>query len=373
MRLDSRDNVWEARDEAYSERQIESILNKLDIEVVGETGTHFMGYCPFHDNHDSPAFVIDKLKGLWTCFNPSCGEAGTLEELVRRINKCNPFAAQMLILKSADDDEVPLADRRARIKEEASKELKEFRQDKLDELYENFSGSPAQTYMYGRGFTDETLDYFRVGYSPEKEYPTRPAMVTVPMHDAKGMPIGLIGRSIEGKQFKNSKGLPKKKTIWNIHRAKREGSTLIVVEASFDGMRVHQAGYPNVGAVLGGHVTPFHLEQMDRYFDTIIMMTDFEHKGENDKGDLITFEGCRRCSPKPCRGHRPGRDLGHSIARQLPNKKILWATYDDTCVYPHKAKDAGAMTDDEIRQCLKNSISNYQYNKWGIENRGLLW
>lgn len=357
-----RTDVWEADHEVYTERQIESVLDKLEIDIVGETYTHFMALCPFHDNTDSPAFVCDKGKGLWTCFNPSCGESGNLEELVRRILKCNPFKAQMLIVRSEHDDGKPYT----RKKIEPVGELKEFSQDKLDELYRNFKNSPAQTYMYGRGFTDETLDYFRVGYAPERQYPRyRPEMVTVPMHDVKGKPIGLIGRSIEGKQFKNSKGLPKRLTCWNIHRAKREGESVIIVEASFDAMRVHQAGYKNVIALLGGHVTDHHIEQIDRYFSTIIIATDFE-QGE----DMIKYENCRKCGTTECRGHRPGRDLGRSIANKLSNKKVMWAAYDDTCVYPN-AKDIGGLTDDQIRTVMQNAVSNTRYKRWNIEDEPL--
>lgn len=214
--------------------------------------------------------------------------------------------------------------------------------------------SPAHTYMIGRGFDEDTLDYFKIGYSAKQN------MVVVPMHDPNGMPIGLIGRSIADKRFKNSTGLPKAKTCWNFHRAKRTGDTVIVCEASFDAMRIHQAGYPNVVALLGGHVTDMHLAQLSRTFSKIIIMTDFDHKQYRPN--------CRMCNYKKCRGHRPGRDLGRAIQSRLPNKRVLWAAYDDTCVYPHDAKDAGDMTDNEIRQCLKNAISNLEYTQWSIED-----
>jgi hypothetical protein len=43
----------------------------------------------------------------------------------------------------------------------------------------------------------------------------------------------------------------------------------------------------------------------------------------------------------------------------------MWAAYDDTCIYPHNAKDAGDMTDAEIRQCLKGAVPNLIYSSWG--------
>lgn len=298
--------------------------------------------------------AVDKVKGLWTCFNPSCMNAGTLPELIRRRKKLNVFQAQRLILQHKNSSATPFADRLAAA---MSKEpdFTEFPQDVIDKMVADFPGSVAEEYMKSRGFDDNTLSFFEVGYSKKKN------MVAVPMHDPKGMPIGIIGRtpSHTDKAFKNSLHLPKSKTAWNFHRAKRCGDTVIICEASYDAMRIHQAGYPNVIALLGGHVTKYHLAQINRTFSRVIIMTDFDEKQYRPN--------CRACNYKKCSGHRPGRDLGRSIAEALPNKKILWAAYDDFSVFPHHAKDAGDMTDDEIRQCLRNAVSNFQYSQWNVE------
>jgi len=331
--------------------------------VVGDTTTHFLAYCPFHGNTDSPAFAVDKSKGLWTCFNPSCMASGTLPDLLRKLKKLNPFQAQRVILKKRTEHSTPFADR---LREAMSKpvEFKEFPQSVIDRMAADFKGSVAEEYMKSRGFEDETLEHFEVGYSAKKN------MVAVPMHDPNGMPIGVIGRtpSHTDKQFKNSVGLPKAQTIWNLHRARKHGDKLIVVEASFDGMRVHQAGYPNVGALLGGSVSDYHIAQINRNFSTIIYLTDFDKKQYRPN--------CRVCRGRvpngtpnavSCAGHRPGRDLARSIISKLPNKKHMWGAYDDSCVFPHGAKDTSDMSDDEIRQCLRNAITNLQYSQWNIE------
>lgn len=357
------DNVWEDDYEVYSASQVEAVLAHCGVEVVSETGTHFLCYCPFHGNTDSPALAVDKVKGLFTCFNPSCMVSGTILNMLHRIMGYNQFQCFRTVLKYKNSSTTSFEQRYA---EAAAKipEFVEFGQDKLDELYNAFKGSVGEEYMRGRGFKDETLDYFRVGYAAKNN------MVIVPMHDPKGMPVGLIGRTAsarkEDKRFKNSNGLPKSKTAWNFHRAKRTGDTVIICEASYDAMRIHQAGYPNVIALLGGHVTDYHLDQINKHFSTVIIMTDFDKKQYRPN--------CRMCSKiqfKPnevkCRGHRPGRDLGRSIATRLPNKRILWAAYDEACVYPHGAKDASDMTDTEIHNCLTRAISNVEYEMWEIE------
>ena len=358
-----RRDEWEEDYEVYTASQVEGVLEYCGVEVVSDTSTHFLAYCPFHGNTDSPAFAVDKGKGLWTCFNPSCMEAGSLPDLLRRLRKLNPFQAQRVILKKRSEFTTPFADR---MREALSKpeDFVEFSQAVLDRMAADFKGSVAEEYMKSRGFTDETLEYFGVGYSAKKD------MVAVPMHDPNGMPIGVIGRtpSHESKQFKNSVGLPKAKTAWNFHRAKRHGDTVIICEASYDAMRIHQAGYPNVVALLGGSVTPYHLEQLSRHFSKIIVMTDFDKKQYRPN-----CRACQRVDFKPgevrCVGHRPGRDLGRSLVKGLPNKKVMWAAYDDTCVFPHDAKDASDMTDDEIRQCLRNAVTNLQYSQWNIEEK----
>lgn len=350
--------------DVYSESQVEAVLRFCDIEVDSETYSHFLAYCPFHGNTDTPALEIDKSKGLFYCFNPSCNITGGLEDLLRLTKGLNPFQATRVILKYKSS---AIESFESRMKKALTKkpEFVEFPQEILDRTYSDFKGSVGESYMLGRHFTHETLDYFRIGYSAKQN------MVVVPMHDPSGMPIGLIGRTAttDEKRFKNSLNLPKSLTAWNFHRAKQTGDTVIVCEASFDAMRIHQAGYPNVIALLGGHVTPHHLEQINRTFSTVIIMTDMDKKK--------FYPNCRKCNYRECSGHRPGRDLGRAIADGLQNKRVLWAVYSADMLFPmdplagyrdKPAKDASDMTDSEIRTCLRNAVSTYRYEAMGLEN-----
>jgi DNA primase len=96
----------------------------------------------------------------------------------------------------------------------------------------------ARDYFETRGINSESMNYFRLGYSEHQN------MVVVPVHSPDGLPVGIVGRSIVEKKFKNSTNLPKNQTLFNIHRAKKIGSHVIIVESSFDAIRVHQAGFP---------------------------------------------------------------------------------------------------------------------------------
>lgn len=329
---------------------------------MSETNTHLLGYCPFHNNTDSPAFAIDKTKGLWTCFNPSCDSHGTLESLLGSLKGHNIFEATRVILKFQKASNQTIGDRLSIIREKAP-EFVEFPQSPVDRMAEQLwtpEGQRGRDYLRGRGFSDSTLKHFGVGYSLKTD------MTIVPMHDPTGMLVGFVGRSVEGKEFKNTPRLPKSKTAFNFHRAKKQGEVVIIVESSFDAMRIHQAGYPNVVALLGGYVSQHHIAQLDRTFSQVVIMTDYEHQ-------LTYPPNCRKCLGLPeCEGHRPGRELGWSIVNKLPNKRIMWAAYDDECVYPHGAKDAGDMTDNEIRQCLSNAVSHFAYTRWGVEKKSTL-
>lgn len=348
-----RRDEWESDSKVYSPGQIEALANHCGIYIVSETNTHLLAYCPFHDNTDSPAFALDKYKGLWTCFNPSCGAAGNLEGLLTRLKGYNPFEIKRLILKYQTATVGTLEERLAEITQNAP-EFVAFPEEPIARMAQDFWEQPRpQQYMINRGFSAETLEHFGIGYSIKKD------MIVVPMHDPTGMLVGFVGRGIENKVFKNSDNLPKSKTAFNFHRAKQHGDTVIIVEASFDAMSVHQAGYPNVIALLGGHLSPYHIEQINKTFSTIIIMTDFEYAPRFDTP-------CKKCPREGhimCQGHRDGRALGKQIVDAFSNKgkRILWAAYDDQTIYPRRVKDATDMTDEENLQCLRNAMSNFEY------------
>jgi len=288
-------------------------------------------YCPFHSNRHSASFSVSKEFGAWLCFNPACGESGTLIDLVKKITQRNDYEA----LRFVSVKEAEVLSNFDDLLEDALEEKPDFIEfdpaviEKLSLEMKTYS--EGKDYMYSRGFTEETLEYFNVGYSNNRN------MVTVPVHSPDGLCVGVVGRSVKEKEFKNSPGLPRNSTMFNIHRAKRIGATCIVVESSFDAMRVHQSGFPNVVATLGGHISSNNLSLLNKYFNRIIIMTD------NDQA---------------------GRSLGNNIFNKLRNKDILWASYEYGIVYPHQAKDAGDMTDQEIKACINNSVSHIEYISW---------
>ena len=90
--------------EFYTEGQIESILRSADIKIGGEIDTHFLLFCPFHYNIHTPACEIDKSNGMFICF--SCGESGSLVDMVMRVTNRNYFEATRLINSKKDDIDI---------------------------------------------------------------------------------------------------------------------------------------------------------------------------------------------------------------------------------------------------------------------------
>ena len=318
---------------SYAPSHVKAVVKGIGLDVTGETGNDYLCYCPFHSNRNTSSFSVSKEYGKFICFNPSCGEAGTMLDLVKRVLHKNDYEALRFIAAKETESLNNFDETLAEILEDKPV-FEEFSQDTLTQLYNNLGNSEvAKNYLKDRGISEESMHYFKLGYSENMN------MVITPVHSPDGMPIGLVGRSIEGKSFKNSTNLPKSKTLFNIHNAKKIGDHVIVVESNFDAIRIHQAGFPNVVATLGGFLSPEQHHLLNRYFNHITIMTD------NDKA---------------------GRELGYSIASKLRNKDLLWGSYEYGKIYPHEAKDAGDMTDEEIKACIKNAVSDIEYRTWTL-------
>jgi DNA primase len=156
----------------------------------------------------------------------------------------------------------------------------------LKRLYNNLvSSDRAKDYFRYRKIELSSWSKFSLGYSEKQD------MVTVPVHSPDGMPIGFVGRSIEGKEFKNTPGLPKSKTLFNLHRVK-SSDKVYIVESSFDAIRLDQCGFPAV-ATLGSNVSNIQIELLQKYFNDIIVIADNDEAGGNMKTKIVEKLGSR--------------------------------------------------------------------------------
>lgn len=336
----------EADSETYSPEYVKNILSALGLRYEHESGDQLTMLCPWHED-STPSFTVNTTSGLYYCFVPSCQKAGGLLDIVMNYGGLNHFEALRFMAKAKPDENEAFYDQLAGLLRE-EEQFVVFSPEKIESLSQGLSEA-AIDYMGGRGINEDTLKEFNVGYSDKMK------MVSVPCYSHTNVPVGIIGRSVEGKRFKYSKNMPIAKVWFNLNRAKRQSGTVIIVEAAFDAMRIHQAGYPNVIAILGGNVSKYKMELLNTYFDTIIIMTD------NDP--VKKYDPCnsKKCTDG-CIGHSPGRDAGDLIARGF-FREVRWACQDANTIYPHNAKDAGELTDQEIRSVIENAMTDPEYRQ----------
>ncbi len=253
--------------ETYDEEQVRRVIQSCGIDIHSEIDTEFLLFCPYHNNYRTPAAEISKETGQFYCFG--CQEKKSLVELVMFATKRSFFEATRLI-KSKEQEED--------IEQSLDKILKpkfafqEFDNELITKLHQNvMNSSRAAQYLMSRGITKESAEKYMLGYSESQD------MITIPVSSPDGMWIGFVGRSIEGKKFKNTPGLPKSKTLFNLSRNKREDK-IFVVESSFDAIRIEQAGGKAV-ATLGASISAIQQDLLKKYFRSIIMVSDNDEAG----------------------------------------------------------------------------------------------
>mgnify|MGYP000028169514 CR=1 FL=1 len=256
-------------DEHYSEGQVREVIAQCGITVGSELDTHFLIFCPFHNNRNTPACEVDKEKGLFICF--SCQENGTLLDIVMKTTKRSYFEASRLIQSAAKENNFAQAIFNSTNKRTDT--FEPFDAVLLTKLHNTLlSSSRAIDYFSGRGITMDSINTFSLGYSENQD------MVTVPVFSDNGIAVGFVARSVEGKSFKNSTNLPRSKVLFNLNNCKF--NEIIVVESSFDAIKLHQMGFSAV-ATLGANVSREQLKLLEKYATKIILAPDSDDAGES--------------------------------------------------------------------------------------------
>ena len=150
----------------------------------------------------------------------------------------------------------------------------------VNKLYEQaLKSDRAIQYYSKRKITQDSIKKFKLGYSENQD------MVTIPVQNHEGLCVGFVGRSIDGKTFKNTNGLPKSKLLFNLNRVKT-ASRVYVVESSFDAIRLDQVGLPAV-ATLGANVSSKQIGLLQKYFSDIMIIADNDEAGGNMKDKIV--------------------------------------------------------------------------------------
>jgi DNA primase catalytic core len=311
--------------------EIKSRLSVVD--VVGETvqlrkaGSTFKGLCPFH-GEKTPSFVVTPARESWHCFG--CGLGGDVFSFVMQRDGVGfPEALRQLAGKAGVElDERTRRDdaRKARLREVMEAAIAFYHAV----LTASKVGQPALDYLRGRGFTDQTIETFQLGWAPsgwetlitrlrDKRqirveelaevglaaprqggrggfYDKFRERVIFPIRDQNGSPTGLGGRILDarpgddgrdrGPKYLNSPATPlfdKSRSLYLIDRAKgpmRRTGQAVIVEGYTDALMAHQAGYDNVVASLGTALTPGQVALLTRYAKRIALAYDVDAAGE---------------------------------------------------------------------------------------------
>jgi DNA primase len=269
------------RKEVYTAEQIKRVLTGAGVDIMSEVDSDYIIFCPYHNNSRTPAGEVDKSSGLFYCF--SCQYITDLTQLVMTTTARTYFEAARYI-KSKET----LADLAYDIEKQLHEKpiYTQYDQVLIKRLSSQALDSPrAMRYYESRLITEDSVKKFSLGFSEKQD------MVTIPVHSPDGMEVGFVGRSIEGKDFKNTPRLPKSKVLFNLHRVKTS-SKVYIVESSFDVIRLDQCGFPAV-ATLGANVSNVQIDLLQKYFNNIIVIADNDEAGGNMKSKIVERLGAR--------------------------------------------------------------------------------
>jgi DNA primase len=239
---------WKARVRIV--KVLEDIGRLAEFRV---SGRRLIGPCPVHGGDNRRAFSIDHQRDLWFCFT-RCQSGGDVIDLVWRLSgRSWPSTAAWLERLAASPMHACLSGGHPLPANPTDRPFHPFTRRLLLD--------PSHAFFRHLHIDEKTLRLFEAGswYGPGFLQGT----VAVRLHDLRGHPIGYAGRRLDpadiarwGK-WKWPPGFPKSKLLWNWHRAvsDRDGG-LVVVEGAWSVMKLWQAGFRNVVALGGAHISP---------------------------------------------------------------------------------------------------------------------
>jgi len=201
------------------------------LQDVTVTGDEVNARCPYHDD-SSPSLSFNVRKGVFYCHG--CQASGTARQLFREQAALSGDLQSNLELLDAQISglKAPVKETKVRLPETT---LNRYR------FYTR--------YWKRRGFDEDTVDWWDLGYDPLSR------RLTIPLRDTNGYLLGCIYRRIgsDGPKYKYPAGFSRSRNLfgsWKIttHR------TVCLVEGSLDVVRAWQAGFPSL-AIYGSSVS----------------------------------------------------------------------------------------------------------------------
>ena len=352
----------ETIDKVYEAARVDEVIG--DFVQLKRAGSNFKGLSPFSDER-SPSFMVSPAKGIWKDF--SSGKGGnaiafimehsqfTYPEAIRYLAK--KYNIEVEETELSDEDKVVANERESLflISEFASK----YFQDVL--LNSEEGKAIALTYFKERGFTNDTIKKFGLGYSPstwdaftkealgkgyqldflektgltivgeDKQFDRFKGRVMFPIQSMSGRVLGFGGRILtndkKAAKYLNSPESDlyhKSKVLYGIFHAKQaiaKQDNCYLVEGYTDVIQMHQAGIENVVASSGTALTPDQIRLINRLTKNVTVLFDGDAAGlrASIRGiDLILEEGM---NVKVCTF--PDGDDPDSFAKKTPLQDLI--------------------------------------------------
>ncbi len=310
---------------------VDKIFDAADIyDVVKDyvnlkkSGANYKGNCPFH-NEKTPSFMVSPAKGIYKCFG--CGAAGNTVKFVMEHEKVSfPEALKILAKKyHIEIVEEILSEEQTVQKQERDSLLivTEFAKNFfIHALHQTDEGKQiALSYYKERGFTEDIIKKFELGWSPSKknaltetavlkgykinyleetgltvikketnyQFDRFAERIIFPIHTLSGKVTAFGGRTLKNDK-NNAKYLNspeseiyhKSKTLYGIYFAKTsivKYDKCFMVEGYTDVISMHRAGIENVVASSGTALTVDQIKLVRRFTKNLSIIYDGDTAG----------------------------------------------------------------------------------------------
>jgi DNA primase len=312
----------------------DEIKSKIDIvDLVSEagvklrkTGKNYTGFCPFHANKHTPAFVVWPETGTWRCFG-ECNEGGDIFKFVMKKEGID-FKEALQKLADRAGVKIESFQRETPVQKEAYQHLRDLLEDAIL-FYRNYllNNKDVLTYLHEkRKLTDATIETFGLGYAPNnwdaalkhftaKGYSEQDLIdsglltvresessnnkdrifdrfrhrIMIPIRDEQGRMAGFGARIVDPNdipKFLNSPETPiftKGHLLYGMDRARkaiRVADQAVIVEGYLDVIALHQAGYENVISPMGTALTEDQLRLLKKFTRRIVLALDPDTAGQ---------------------------------------------------------------------------------------------
>ncbi|HNW95450.1 MAG TPA: DNA primase [Anaerolineaceae bacterium] len=320
---------------------VDEIKAQLDlVDYISQTvklrrtGKNYIGFCPFHSNTRTPAFVVFPESQTWRCFG-QCNEGGDLFGFVMKkegwdFNETLRFLAEKAGVALSSQPRIAEADAQAR--DVLIKVLEEAAQFYRSQLVESEAGGAALAYLRHRGLSDTTIKIWGLGYAPAgwdeltrqltrkgytREHLLRAGLLTeredggthdkfrhrlmFPIRDTYGKMAGFGGRILNPDDVPKYLNSPrtelfdKGRLLYGLDLARQEirkAEQAVIVEGYMDVIGLHQAGFGNAVSPMGTALTEDQFKLLKKFTRSIILALDPDAAGE--KATLRGLETARQ-------------------------------------------------------------------------------